>query len=51
MITLIQWIVFAECLNMKGNAGTDREGPAGNQQLIRLRSLLINMDKSDPQNG
>lgn len=37
---------------MPGNsAQSDRAAPAGNQQLICLRSLLINMDNSDPVNG
>lgn len=33
------------------SAQSDRAAPAGNQQLICLRSLLINMDNFDPQNG
>ena len=33
------------------SAQSDRRAPAGNQQLICLRSLLINMDNFEPQYG
>ena len=61
-LTKIEWQLINNCefvlshiliLNAKhGNsARADRVAPAGNQQLICLRSLLINMDNFDPQYG
>lgn len=46
-------LTHVSILNAKrGNsAQSDRGAPAGNQRLICLRSLLINMDNFDPQNG
>lgn len=44
-------VLILNALRGAGAAQSDSVAPAGNQQLICLRSPLINMDNSDPQNG